>query len=239
MIQATFTAEDKSLTASKIKAGAPAAAAAFVDLDHGVDAKVEELLNQAEVTPGPEQIAFLARVVAHFKRVLGQRLQGQPVEQRIFLLLGEGGCGKSEMIKILNGLISAYHDNLTAVEGSRHSSKDVSPTVMLAAGTNAAAVNIGGDTVHKLLGWRYGEPTVEQQQKTKVNQSLVTRWTDVHLLVLDEISMLAPSLLASLSFGLCRLREKTCGADSGLYSEPGTAFGSIPIVLSLREIFCS
>ena len=50
-------------------------------------------------------------------------------------------------------------------------------------------------------------------------------------MVLDEVSMVSPRLLAALSYRVCAAREGTCGADKDLFCQPGYAFGGVPLVI--------
>ena len=206
----------------------------FKRLFEDIDVKVTELLDQRAKDGkrmGTDQLAFLARFVDHFRLVLRQTLLREKVSQRVFLLLGQGGTGKSEVLGVARDLVRAYKDVLAARRpGGTYI--EACPVDMFMASTNAAASRIDGDTIHSRLHVG-GRSNLNAQALTQreVKQDFITEWTDVHLLVVDGISMLSPCLLGSASYLLSRARQTTWGADPSLSTEKGEAFGRIPIVI--------
>ena len=225
-----------------VQASVPPAAAAPVephfekvtgDLDEVVKRLLHEYATRSEnpITFQGEQIQFIERVVEHLDGVLYARRLGQSPPQKVFLMLGQGGSGKSELISFVKDLVDSFHSELTQCPG-RPGDDGRGPTSVLAAGTNAAAANIGGDTIHSQLYLRgCGSYNLKALADRKVLPPSITFWHDVHLLVVDEISMLSPALLTALSFRVSQFRRTTVGADPGLYEAPGSAFGCIPIVI--------
>lgn len=88
------------------------------------------------------------------------------------------------------------------------------PSVVVCASSGAAAVLIGGCTIHSALGVRISlkppPPTVEQ----------IFAWSEVYLMIIDEFSMVTPGMFDLLD---SRLRL--------LKSRPQHRFGGIHLVL--------
>jgi ATP-dependent exoDNAse (exonuclease V) alpha subunit len=94
-------------------------------------------------------------------------------------LTGEAGTGKSFIIKTLFDFMS------------RHG-KPFAKT----ATTGVASFNIGGSTLHSFFGLGFGDEHVEYLiNKIKKNKKASSRIRGVNILLIDEVSMLAGSLL--------------------------------------------
>ena len=202
-----------------------------------LNACVQELLDEfaapkdKKVVFKKEQLAFIERVVDHLAEVIAWRRLGEKPKQRVFLLLGQGGCGKSEIIQFLRRLVDRFYTTLAQRTG-RPGEDGCGPSSILVAGTNAAAANIGGDTIHsRLILPGSADYSLKALAQAKVPAALVNEWHDVHLLVVDEISMLSPALFGALSFRVCQARKETWGVSEGLFTEKGSAFGGVPIVI--------
>ena len=156
----------------------PPLPARFEDVELHLQATVQRLLeesfNETEVRLGHEQLAFLVRVVAHVQDMLINKLSGTELPQKVFLLLGQGGTGKSEVIKIVTKLVEEYKGIL--VRDSKGQTVDCAGRCTVAmAGTNAAAVNINGDTIHSSLHFRTNHPlSTLYLAKMEVSQNLRT-----------------------------------------------------------------
>ena len=209
----------------------------FVDLAGQLDEAVQRLFDEfasrrekpVDFSKSPEQLAFIARVVDHLKDVLMSRRLGENPSQRVFLLLGQGGTGKSEVIQFVRRLVDMHHDVLTHRSGGM--SDGLGPSSVVVASTNAASANIGGDTIHTMLRLGIHNYSLHDLGKTPPKQAMVTELNDVHLLVVDEISMLSPALFTALSYRLCQARKTTWGVDPNLFTEKGSAFGAVPLVI--------
>ena len=184
---------------------------------------------------GFDQLTFIARFVEHFIPVLDMRRRGEQPVQRVFLLMGQGGTGKSEIIKVCTGLCEHFYDVLTRTNNGL--TKGVGPVLKLMASQNAAASRIGGDTIHSTMHFATNEKycSVEGLGNRKVDAADVTEWQDVHMLALDELSMVSPKMKASVSYRLCQVRKRTWGASPNLFTQRGEAFGRIPIVLLIGD----
>ena len=99
-------------------------------------------------------------------------------EGRYFLLTGAAGTGKSLCIQLMT---AAAHDS--------------GRTVAVTAMTGAAALLIGGKTLHSYLGLGLGEGEAEEiARKIRYNKVLSARWRKLDALIVDEVSMLDPDL---------------------------------------------
>ena len=96
-------------------------------------------------------------------------------------LTGPGGTGKSTIIKIFKDKYS--------------SSRKIGLTAM----TGCAALLLGGSTLHSYLGIQLGTASVKNLEiNIRKNRLLFSKWLDLEVLIIDEISMLTPVLLDKL-----------------------------------------
>lgn len=132
-----------------------------------------------------------------------QRMAVYAVEQgRNVLITGPAGTGKSFVIK-------SICDHLD--ESGR--------VYRLLAPTGVAAVNIGGQTIHRFVGI---DPSIKTLRDYKVRRARFSKvlWHLIEVLIIDECSMLHPSTFELLE-AICRFHKK------------GTKpFGGIQIVLA-------
>lgn len=109
------------------------------------------------------------------------------------LVLGRAGCGKSVLIRALKDRLIDLHI-----------------PYMLAAPTGVAAINVGGETVHKII-----------------NNIRRSRWNEVRLpmvLIIDEVSMLRADLFDELDIALysaTRVKRMFGGVKIVLVGDPG------------------
>ncbi|AJF98047.1 helicase [Pandoravirus inopinatum] len=89
------------------------------------------------------------------------------------LLSGSGGAGKSFLLRYI-------------IAAKRAQGK----TVQVTGSTGMAAVNVGGTTLHRVLGCGLGaEPLPALQAALGTRPKVVARWRAMDVLVVDEISM--------------------------------------------------
>jgi ATP-dependent DNA helicase PIF1 len=89
-------------------------------------------------------------------------------------ITGPGGCGKSAVLDEICKKLEA--------EGAIY---------RITASTGIAACNIGGTTVHRMVGMGLAkEPIEDLVRKTKKNSRLRNMWREMQVLIIDEISML-------------------------------------------------
>ena len=163
-----------------------------------------------------EQKRFLARVVDHIEDIVKAKELKQKPKQRVFLLLGQGGSGKSELIKIIEAISKRYfgQDGYIAM-----------------ASSNTAARNIKGDTIHSSVHL-HGDGGLSLESLSKgVTSDCKDRWNPVEVLVTDEISLVPPTLFGAGSYRICLSRRESKGCQPDLYTEAGHAFGSIPLII--------
>ena len=139
---------------------------------------------------------------------------------RIFLG-GQGGTGKSEVVRVVRS-VTEYFFN----QGS----------VKTLASSNSAARGIDGETFHTGLH-TLGENNFRIKSLSQEPTDQCKReWNRVQTLVIEEVSMVEPGMLAGSSYRMCRARR---GArpwvDPNLYEHEDHMFGGIPLVIMLGD----
>lgn len=106
---------------------------------------------------------------------------------------GAAGTGKSVLLReLIIQLSRKYHYD----------------TVAITASTGLAALNIGGETLHRFGGIGLGDQKAEALvQRVTRNQEASKRWKRCKILIIDEISMVDGALLDKLSIIAQRLRS--------------------------------
>jgi hypothetical protein len=130
-------------------------------------------------------------------------------EQMLLYVGGEGGVGKSQIIKA----IVAGMDLI--------SRKD---EVILMAPTGAAADNIGGNTYHTSLGI-----SIAQTQKPTASARVRKLWSRKTIMVIDEISMVDLTMLSTIN-NQCKIAKSLDRSSPDL-------FGGLPIVIFMGDFF--
>lgn len=107
-------------------------------------------------------------------------------------ITGPGGVGKSFLT----------HQIVTEL-------KSQGKVVKISASTGVAATLINGQTLHSLLGLGLAEGTMEQLVNTALrNRKLVSRWANMDVLVIDEVSMIDPVFFTKLDAVVTAIRAK-------------------------------
>lgn len=111
-------------------------------------------------------------------------------ERRNVFLTGPGGCGKSFLIReICKTVSSQLNIGITSL-------------------TAVSALMLGGKTLHSFLGIKLGLETVDKLYSRVIHQkTILRRWRKLDMLIIDEVSMLSPSLLDKLEELARLLRE--------------------------------
>lgn len=110
-----------------------------------------------------------------------------------FFLTGEGGTGKSFVLK-----------EIIQHAGRKLGNEDIAVT----APTGIAANNIGGQTIQSWAGIGLGKGTRYQLlDKVLANEECSARWKKCQLLIVDEVSLLNLYLFEKLEFIARRLRK--------------------------------
>lgn len=120
-------------------------------------------------------------------------------------LSGSGGCGKSHLIRTI------YHA-LTKLFMYHHSDPTKSKVLILAP-TGVAAINIGGTTLHSALHIPcHGKLLPLNDSKKAI---LRNKYSDVQLIVIDEISMVSSRLLLQVHQRLLEIFNESQVAFAG------------------------
>lgn len=120
-------------------------------------------------------------------------------------ITGGGGTGKSFLLRELCNFLCLREQR----------------TVYMTATTGVAALHIGGMTIHSFSGIGYGEGTTQELlAKVKKSRRAAGRWKYANVLVIDEVSMLLPSLLEKLDQVARHMRKRH-----------DTVFGGLQVVL--------
>lgn len=148
---------------------------------------------------------------------LDRETEGLDQEPLRMMVFGEGGTGKSEIIKAVTELFSK---------------RGRSEALIKTAYTGIACSQIAGSTTHRVFefGIRNAESRTGELDKydglgmTRHNR-LVTRFKHVTWVIIDEISMISLATFATIA-------RRLDIAKSGTYhSREGTSFGNINLIL--------
>lgn len=125
-------------------------------------------------------------------------------------LTGPAGTGKTLLISMFKKQFDPF--------------KNIAITSM----TGVSAILLGGVTMHSYLGIGLGTGSAEELfTKVSKNYKAKKRWTSLHTLFIDEISMLSPDLFDKLDFIARKLRTPLC---VGEFAE--IPFGGIQLILA-------
>ena len=116
----------------------------------------------------------------------------QPITPYRLFLSGPGGVGKSHMIRLI-------HTDTRKLLPLSNTIKPSDLTVLLTAPTGVAAFNIEGMTIHSalLLHTHKGSKDSGQLSFEKLN-SLRSKLENLHLLIIDEVSMVGADMLLNI-----------------------------------------
>ena len=94
--------------------------------------------------------------------------------QEVILLLGQGGVGKSELLKVVKAVTHHCFG---------------SDLYIAMAPSNTAARCIGGDTIHSSVGITGKLNRLDPRHLNKTTTPMKERWEPVQVLALDEVSL--------------------------------------------------
>ena len=178
------------------------------ELDPSIYARrlVREMAERHEnpVTLSEDQIDFVAVVTQQVSDLLNARrakhdsgdpsppapavgatnvsVDAPPPEQMVILLHGQGGSGKTEVVKILRQVFARFGLEDFAV-----------------ASSNSAARVIEGETIHSAVHL-HGESSLKLgAMDGGVTDELVAQFENVDVLIVEEVSMIQPRLLGAIS----------------------------------------
>ena len=151
----------------------------------------EELKNQVQSLNSSQRVLF-DDMVERYSLPLGA------LEPLLLHIQGAAGTGKSFLLRaLINGI--KY-----VTERRKLSISPEQPTVVVGAPTNNAAFNIGGKTLHSLLGFRFTDE--ENNAYSEVNgqqkKDLPWKFENTRLMVIDEVSMVGTNLFSKISLRL-------------------------------------
>lgn len=134
------------------------------------------------------------------------------IERENIFLSGPGGVGKSFVVTAICQACSMLGRN-----------------VLVSASTGIAAVNIGGRTLHNLLGLRLAEGPIEYlEAEAKKLKFKYDEWRKADVLIVDEISMVTPEFFQTVHHIVCQYR---CGGNGGSDNGSGVKpFGGIQLL---------
>ena len=130
-------------------------------------------------------------------------------EQMLLYVGGEGGTGKSQVIK---AIVAGMDLILRKSE------------VILMAPTGAAADNIGGNTYHTCLGI-----SINKTQKPTVSPRIRKLWSTKTIMIIDEISMTDLTTLSTIN-NRCKIAKSLDRSSPDL-------FGGLPIVIFMGDFY--
>lgn len=139
---------------------------------------------------------------------------------------GPGGSGKSFLIKFIYN----YGINLYKTFNGQQLRSLKLAHVYKTASTGAAAILIGGSTLHSWAGIKLGKGTPEELVKY-MNINALARWSNVKILIIDEISMIDPILFDKLE-KIARIIRKSEKPFGGIQVILFGDFFQLPVVKS-------
>ena len=77
--------------------------------------------------------------------------------------------------------------------------------------------------------------SIAELSKRAVSNEFVNAWSNVHCLMLEDVSMIHPQMFGGMSYRLCKGRREKFGCDPNLYVDPEHMFGRIPLVIMLGD----
>ena len=140
-----------------------------VDIPVSISEAIEKVAAEMHLGDNPEQDRAFRIVAEHARNPDGN-------DQLLMYIAGVGGTGKTH---IVNAVLRLF-----ALLGR-------SNEIMVGAPTGAAALNIGGYTIHSLVML----PSTSKQ----IMQQLRELWSPVKYFVIDEVSMIGARFLADIS----------------------------------------
>lgn len=106
-------------------------------------------------------------------------------------LHGAGGVGKTVILQEIKKRLLA--DNRK---------------VAVTATTGAAAINVGGGTLHRFAGIGLGKDSSDKLlDRVKTKSGARKRWLNTHVLIIDEVSMLGAELFDKINYVAQKIRE--------------------------------
>ena len=135
-------------------------------------------------------------------------------EGKSFFLTGPAGSGKSFCIETFQ---------TAAIQAGK--------TVAITAMTGAAALIIGGKTLHSYLGLGLAEePVSELIRRIRFNKVVSARWRNLDALIVDEVSMMSPTLFEKVE-EIARATRRSASPMGGIQTIFSGDFLQLPPVV--------
>jgi len=186
----------------------------------------------ADATLTRDQTLFMARFAQACDEAWLDE-QKPPDQRKVhhILLLGQGGSGKTHVVQNLV---------FEAVEYIWPSTCPEEPSIMVVASSNAQAKNISTNavkarTLHNASGMRV-QQLINVRMRPGNKQNLLSRlWGGVHVLIIEEVSMVAAAAYNMLDFRSMFGRSQTHDVSEANYKKAHHHFGRVPIVIHLGD----
>ena len=157
---------------------------------------LDDGINQQICSLNTKQREIFDTVLAWAKKFVKARncKNSENVDPLYVFLTGQGGCGKSHLVKTIFHALSKVF--------LRKGSDPNKPRVLLLAPTGVAAVNINGTTIHSGLGI-HGKVYAPLSDRSRA--SLRNKLCEITVVIIDEISMVSDKLLKDVHLRLCEI----------------------------------
>uniref|UniRef100_A0A9J7WXW9 ATP-dependent DNA helicase n=1 Tax=Cyprinus carpio carpio TaxID=630221 RepID=A0A9J7WXW9_CYPCA len=129
-------------------------------------------------------------------------VSGENPQQFLYFLNGGAGVGKSHVIKTIYAEATKILHRLPCI---REHTDISNPTVLLAAFTGTAAFNISGKTLHCLLKLPRSLKPPYQGLGNSLDE-IRADFSNAHILIIDEISMVSKQLFAYVNWRLQQIK---------------------------------
>lgn len=191
-------------------------------------AKISDVIEKLKYTPSSPSSTSSGEILEEMrptkkkKTIVLSKKQELAVEmmckRKSIFLTGPGGTGKSLVLSI-------------------YEKREYNRVIAKTATTGTAAILLNGTTLYSYLGIGTGELSVDMLiREIKKKKHILKRWTDLDVLIIDEISMLSPELFDKLELTARSVRQDT------------RPFGGIQLILtgdflqlpniSQKDMFC-
>ena len=181
-----------------------------------------------------DQTLFVAAFASACDQVWEDEVKNRCAAERKvhhFLLLGQGGSGKTHVVQKIIFEAVAY---IWPVEDK------AKETLMVVAFSNAQAKNIStidvkARTVHSASAMRVQRYVNNLMRPGKMQKQLTTLWEDVRVLVIEEVSMIGAAVYNMMDLRAAHGRSSAHDVSEATYNRENHHFGRVPIVIHLGD----
>ena len=111
----------------------------------------------------------------------------QTTEKNLFIT-GKAGTGKSTLLNYIT--------------------EEVDSSIVVTAPTGIAAINVNGETIHSFFKLKPGYE-LDEAKHVRIDKRMVAAYSDVHTVIIDEISMVRADILDAIDVFLRRVRDSS------------------------------